>query len=362
MKHKLYQPLVGFFSPTPQKKEVISLAWFLELLVNEEDYYKGQQHNTNLMITQLRKIFYDSYGWNTELIRSASKLPCRYKVELVPAKVAKQIKTSGGLKRNKNFKPHPLERLVTVRKNDWMNPNAGTVPEIYADNNQQVKLPNSYYCDMGHVLAGIDAFNHLSIVTPLPNFMMIIARLFPHDNNNTGVATWLGDIASSAGEFLYKYKEQNKMLTTEQRQKIINEFAPAPDMLGDIDSYVIPRVYNTKTQTGLRVSEIFKDYYFPEGNGYYFMQRRFRYFAKFIGLKNWDGQKFTNEKQWLRYYRKQLRINDCFYIFSRCENVPGVWLAMRTWLLGFEKILLNNELLQIFLDALKQQIKTEPKN
>lgn len=350
----LYQPIEEGFKPTPGKESAISLEKFLELLKNEEDYYKGEQHRTKLMITRLRKIFYDSYGWNTQLIRGSANIPGRYEVKLVPC---------GGdssEKKGRGFKPSPLCREVTVKKGDWMNPNAGTVPEIYADNNQQVILPSKLYCDMGHVIGGMDAYNYLAPVTPLPNFLMFAKRLFPLVNSNMDIVTWLGDIASSAGEFLYKRLEDKKKLTDEQMNAIIQEYAPGPDMLGDIDPYVICQLYNTKAEDGLRVSEMFSDYYSENGLGTYYRKRRNQFFAHMVGLHNWDGENFSNEKQWMKYYLKELRNNDAFYLFSRCENIKGITLALITWLGGYKHVCRDKLLLDIFLKSLKKEIKEEP--
>lgn len=350
----IYQPIEQTFKPTKAKETAISLEKFLELLRNEEDYFKGQQHGTKLMVTRLRKIFYDAYGWNTELIRGAAHIPGRYAVKLVPCGKPKHRKNGKG------FEPAPKCREVTVKKDDWMNPNTGTVPEIYTNNNQQVVLPSGLYCDMGHVLAGMDAFNYLALVTPLPNWLLFLKKFFPLVSSNMDVATWLGDIASSAGEFLYERLEDKRPLTDAEKQKIIDDYAPGVDLLGDIDPYVICQLYNTKAKDGLRVTEMFRDYYSNHGIGTYFRERRLQFFSYMIGLRGWDGEQFSNEAQWVKYYLKQLRNNDAFYIFSRCENLKGIMLALITWMRGYKHTLRDKILLSIFLKSLKTDIGKEP--
>lgn len=64
--------------------DVLTLQQFINLLREEEDYWSGEQQNTKLMITRLRKIFYDQWGWNDELIRGAADVECRYEVDVVP--------------------------------------------------------------------------------------------------------------------------------------------------------------------------------------------------------------------------------------------------------------------------------------
>lgn len=348
----VFQPIEQKFSPEKEQKTEISFEKFIRLLKEEEDYFAGEQRDTKLMITRLRKIFYDAYGWNSELIRGAAHIEGRYEVKLVPDESAQY---------DEELKTTHLVRRVLVKKDDWMNPNAGTVPEIYANNNQTVTLPSGLTCDLGHVLAGMDAYNYMAPVTPLPNWLFWLKKLFPLVDSNLDIVTWLGDIASSAGEFLYKTIDEKRQLTNAEMQAIIDEFAPASDMLGDIDPYVICQIYNTKATTGMRVTEMFEDYYSNDGLGAFFRERRCQIFSEQIGLKGWDGENFNNEKQWMKYYLKQLRNNDAFYIFSRCENITGIILALLTWLKVYKKTLRDKLLLKLFLKTLKADIKKEPK-
>ncbi len=359
MDKKLYQPLIGKFVPTESKPKAITLEKFLELLRNEEDYFRGEQNNTKLMITRLRKVFYDNYGWNKELIRDAAKIEGRYEVTLVDVPYKSKKKTIGKIKRNKNHEivEHKI-RQVTVKKGDWMNPNVGTVPEIYKNDNQEVILPDGSYCDIGHVLAGLDAFNNPAPVTPLPNFLLFARRLFPLVDYNTDIVTWLGDIASTSGEFLFKYSKQKKKLTDEQKQTLINVYSSGSDMLGDIDPYVIQLIYNISSTDGLRVTDILRNYYIGDNEiGSNFRKKRFQYFSHTVGLKNWDGENFSNEEKWLEYYKKQLRNNTVFYVYSRSHKPDSYFLAMLIYLNAYKNILDFDLLLKIFLDALKLKIK-----
>ena len=79
--NELTQPIL---SNTPYPPHgVLSLSQFLDLLREEEDYYHGEQTNTKLMITRLRKIFYDKGGWNTQLIRKAAAIEWRYDDKII---------------------------------------------------------------------------------------------------------------------------------------------------------------------------------------------------------------------------------------------------------------------------------------
>jgi len=344
---QLNMPLLDFST----NSRAISIRRFIDLLRNEEDYYPNEQHNTKLMITRLRKIFYDKLGWDKELIRGAAGIEGRYNVEI---KEDEKTPDSQAKFSDTDFR----HRVVTVKKDDWMNPNAGSVPEIYKDNHQQVILESGAYCDMGHVLAGMDAFNYETVVTPLPSALYFLYPIFPHVNNNADAATWIGDLSSTCGDFLFRYLNSKKTLTESELQDIINLTSPPSDMLGNIDSYVISKSYNIHTANGQRVSEILKDYYCLEDS--FFLRRRFSSYARIIGLEGWNGNRFSNEKKWLCYYSKQLRVTSAFYTFSRGLKPYAYKIALKTWLGLYNKRIRSERVLSLLLDSLKVLIKKEP--
>lgn len=359
---KLYQPINTHFEPSTVKKYAISLEKFLELLRQEEIYYKQRKHDTKDVLSHVRKIFYDLFGWNSQLIRGAAKISNRYSVKLVPDKEATYPDKHFALinRAGKTFEPFHLKREVLVREGDWLNANTGTVPEIYQNDNQEVVLPDNLYCDLGHVLAGMDATNYPMPVAPLPDKLMWLRFLLPHVENNAFCATWLGDIASSAGECLFETIKQSSDLSEKEMQKLINAFAPGTDMLGNIDSIVIPHVYKLNTHNGWFVSDILNDYYSQQGKGYYFMQRRYSMFCQIIGLKGWNGECFENEHEWLADYKKQLRSTTAFYVYTRMPKIKGLMLALKVWLRLYERPLKLQQLLLLLLESLKENIKTEP--
>jgi len=359
---KLYQPINTHFEPSTVKRYAINLEKFLELLRQEEVYYKQHKHDTKDVLSHVRKIFYDLFGWNTQLIRGAAKISNRYLVKLVPDDRATfpdkhfaLIKRTG-----KALEPSHIKREVLVREGDWLNSHAGTVPEIYQNDNQEVVLPGNLYCDLGHVLAGMDATNYLMPVAPLPNKLMWLRFMLPHVENNAFCATWLGDIASSAGECLFEYKKLRRELLEKEIQDLINAFAPGTDMLGNIDSIVIPHIYKLNTHSGWLISDILNDYYSQEGKGYYFMQRRYSMFCQIIGLKGWDGEHFENEREWIADFKKQLRSTTAFYVYTRMPKLKGLILALKVWLRLCERPLKLEQFLILLLESLKKNIKSEP--
>ena len=350
----LVQPV---FSTEPEPAHplanVLSLAKFLELLRAEEDYYPGEQQNTKLMISRLRKIFYDQWGWNSELIRGAKNIKTRYVTKVVEEAVTH----SKPVRRIKDKEYQPKHRVIVYSDHDkvYGNTRAGQVPFIYKNDHEEVRLPEGDFCDIAHILAGLDAYNHPQIVTPLPNWLMFLAKLFPHVDKNMDVVTWLGDIASSAGDFMFGYlKNGKKPLSIESQQTIINRDAPGSDMLGNIDAFVIAKTYEVGSSNGLRVSDILQDYYTNNKA----RTNRVSIFTKAVGLKGWDGTNFSNEEKWLTSYKKELKNNICFQVFSLTnEKISSIWLPLVIWFGAYKKVLKKKLLLEIFLVQLKTRMK-----
>lgn len=375
----LTQPiLVTHPEPHHAHADVLTFAQFLALLREEEDYFVGEQHNTNLSITRLRKIFYDQWGWNSELIRAAAAVEGRYVVTIVSDPATVNVPNTNPnianttipkahakpLRRYRNNSYQPKHRLVTYRPDDrvYGNTRVGQVAFIYQSDHQEVLLPDGHYCDLAHVLSGLDALNHPQIVSPLPAFLSFLAHLGPHVESNADMATWLGDIGSSAGDFLHCYlNTDQKPLSVGQEQKFINLDAPGSDMLGNIDAYVIAHHYDVGSTNGLRFTDILADYYEPDAPGSRFRAHRFSTFCQVIGLEGWNGETFANEAQWLKQYHWQLRNETCFQLYSLTEELlSSIWLMLRVYFNGYSSVLKLDILLQLYLDGLKEHIKQEP--
>ncbi len=346
----LYQPvLVKSPEPGHALADVLTLEQMIALLREEEDYWTGDQNNTKLMITKLRKIFYDQWGWNSELIRGAKDIEMRYQVSIVddPTEHTKAVR------RYQDNQYQPKHRLVTYTDHDriYGNTRVGQVPFIYQKDHQEIVLPDGTYCDCAHILAGLDAYNYKEPVSPLPNFLFFLNFLVPHVDSNVDIVTWLGDIASSSGDFMFYYLNNNKIATPEIEQNYINTDAPGSDMLGDIDPYVIAAKYDVGATNGMRYTDILTDYYL---NPKSVRQQRFTIYCDSIGLKDWNGKSFGNEKDWMKYYIKQLRDNITFQIVSLTKlDFRTIILLLQIWFNQYEAILKKRLLLQIYLDQLK---------
>ena len=362
-KHQKLQPMNELTQPilsnTPYPPhDVLSLSQFLDLLREEEDYYPGEQTNTKLMITRLRKIFYDKGGWNTQLIRKAAAIECRYDDKIVDSseECDHSILEFSKVRRYKNNKAASKYRSVQYKKNDRVHPElAGKMPEIYKTHHQEVCLPDSHICDIGHVLVALDALNHPQVVSPLPDSLFFLHKLFPHVGSNVDLGTWLGDIASSAEDFLWTYLHYKRPLTMQEEQNHIDVDAPGSDMLGNIDGYVIGHCYDIKSASGKRVTDILDEYYNGSPGTEQKSKLRFKIFCELIGLKGFDGQKFSNETEWISSYMKQLRNATAFTTFSNTEEtLKSICIPIKIWRNKYGSVLKLEILLQIFLKALKK--------
>lgn len=371
---QLHQPFLSTEpAPNPPDKR-LTLDEFLKLLEEEEDYWGDEKYNTRLIITRLRKIFYDKWGWDTFLIPAAAKISNRYLVTVVdgpePETEAKLKESGAKLERHykKNATTNKVEfvaryRSVVYRDTDKVYPQrAGTTPWIYKNEHQEVLLPDGYYCKIGHVLGGLDALNYPTVVGLMGKLNFL--KLGPHVDSNCDVCCWLTDIASSACDFFFTYLGKDRTpLNTEQEQHFIDIDAPGSKMLGDLDPYVIANKYKIGATKGMRITEILRDYYYGSSgsNGVPFRNERCRYFCDLVGLKGWNGKEFENEKEWLAKYHQQLRDDICFNAASLTNiNFTNIWHFVQIWLFNdYQDVLKIDTLLNLWLNDLKEEVKKE---
>lgn len=333
----------------------ITLLEFLDLLRTEEDYYEGEQHNTKLMISRLRKIFYDKLGWDKFIIRGAKNVKTRYITKIVIGENDDGYETHY-FKKNQAVSRY---RIVTYSDHDrvYGASRAGEVPPIYKKEVQVVRIPDDYFYHVAHVLGVLDAWNYPQIVTPFPKFLSFLAKLGPHVNSNLSLVSWLDDLAQVATDFVYEYRRTKKPLSFAKEQELITKDSSGTDLLPDLDGYVIANQYNIGSENGKRVTDILKDFYYnPKSEDV--RNNRFTIYARLLGLKDWDGHQFSNEKEWIKSYCKQLRDCTCFQIFSVTDGkFHSVWIPLLVWFNYYKKVIKSELLLGSYLEALKKQLK-----
>jgi hypothetical protein len=219
-------------------------------------------------------------------------------------------------------------------------------------------MPNGDFVDVGHVLAGLDAWDHPSAAEgPAGTFSV---------SSNIAAVTWLGDIASVAGEaIIAKVKAGKATMTDAEVQAQIDSLAPSQDMLGNIDAYVIHENFVTDTDRGKKVSDILDDYYGGPGakasTGTPARDVRFTRFTAMIGLGGLAGSSFTFEAGWKQKWLPELRNTTRLYVASATDsNTTLLGMPSR---LGFASGAgdnpINAKLLELFVAELKTRVAAE---
>jgi hypothetical protein len=322
----------------------ISIRDFIALIeVEERKYPPEEQTNTKLMITRLRKIFYDREGWDNYLIEGAKDIESPYTTE-------HQEKERFTLEI-----PFLFNDFDVVRQEHNVKDSQGNTPDIAS--NQEISLEDGSYIDLGHVFAGLDALNYpQSVQAPGLSSIGI--------DDNVDAVTWVGDLGSVLAEIQFQWIRNDKQISSKERQAIINEYASPQDMLGNIDAYVIDQQFDIdETSGGRKVSEILREYYLngSTDQGTPSRDRRYSIFAQAVGLNNWDGTNFSNESEWIDSYTDQVNDAAALYVGANSEGILGL-PGRFGFVLGMSMNAGARTLVEIFLNALKQRIALEPTN
>jgi hypothetical protein len=328
------QPLgLQLVQPAPQ--QAMSIKQFIQLVEAEEARYPiEEQQNTKLMITRLRKIFYGKDGWDKYLIEGAKDIQRPYHTESIEQS-------------RSNIPIGWALDIEVVRERYSVTDRFGQTPKIAQ--NQEIRLPNGSYIDIGHVFAGLDAIN----------FPQEVGYLGIKIDKNVDAATWVGDLGSALAEIQFKALQKHEgepgSLTHAEINAIICEYASPQDMLGNIDTYVIKTQYDiSKSAQGTKVSEILRRYYLIDPA--YLREHRYSVFAGQVGLEGWDGAAFTNENEWVDDYTDQVNDAAALYIGANTEGMSKYPAAM-----GMSGNQGAATLVRLFLQTLKTRIRSEPK-
>ena len=216
---------------------------YITLVEAEEAQYPSSNRDTKLMLTRMRKIYYDTTGWDRFFIPKAKSIAGHY---------SRRVEPDGNPYNINLGLPGPFDDVRVAKTKSTAVNSSGNVPDIFKQ--QQVRLADGSFLDIGHVFAGLDAFNNFGRVGVV-NIPIAI-------DSNVDAATWVGDLGSALAEVTFRMRYQNGVINDAQRQEEINKSAPAEDMLGNIDAYVIQQMFNLVS--GKKVSEILREYYLGE--------------------------------------------------------------------------------------------------
>jgi hypothetical protein len=332
---RLDQPIV-----TAAPKSAISIRDFIRLVEAEEAKWPAaEQTDTSLMITRLRKIFYGAPGWDKYLIPGAAGVGSGYTIN----------EEETGRENLSLVGPD----ADIVRKRLAVKDATGASPAIASQ--QEVRLEDGSFDDIGHVFAGLDAANHPAAVSaPLG-----IASLA----DNKAAVTWTGDLGSAVTEMLFKAFNSTAPITVSSMQAIVNEYASGQDMLGDIDAYVIADQYSISSSGGKKVSELLRAYYLGAATSADGRAREHRYsrFCTLTGLTGWTGSGFANETAWLDRWTPEVAGAAALYFGASTEGLAAI-SARAGAMSGIQEPAnpLARALLRNFLDALKTLVAAEP--
>ena len=247
-----------------------------------------------------------------------------------------------------------MDDITVVKTNSLAVDSRGNTPDIFRQ--QEVKLADGSYLDIGHVFAGLDAFNH-------PGRVGLLGITV---DSNVDNSTWVGDLGSVLAEVTFRMRRQNGSINDSQRQEVINKNAPAQDMLGNIDAYVIKRMFDLDSQK--KVSEILREYYLGE---YYLglskaasdaCKYRFTYFSQGIGLalQKRNPVTFSNEAAWIQKYVDQVNDSAAQYTALNTKTITAGVVSKLGYTFGISFNRGAQTLIDLFLTTLKQRISAEP--
>ena len=325
---RLTQPIVSAAPPT-----AMPIRRFIELVEAEEARYPGDEMKTSLMITRLRKLFYDSAGWNEHLIPGAAGI--------APGRPT-SMQTD---RRDPLDLPGPVNATI---KRDHLVVDGN--PDLAR--NQEVALEDGTFCDIGHVFAGLDASNHQQ---------MVDGPLLYNVRSNVDAVTWVGDLASAVAEIQFAVENNSGPISTAAQQALVNEYASPQDMLGNIDAYAIRADFGITDTSGRRVSTILREFYLGAAGTRGGDSRLHRYtrFCGQVGL-NWSGGTFTNEATWVTDAAQDVSNAAVLYIGAATESS----LTAGYWMTGVDQVAqratLSRDVVQNYVNALRTLCAAEP--
>ncbi|MFM2485664.1 hypothetical protein [Celerinatantimonas yamalensis] len=268
---------------TEPSSQCYDMSKYIGFITSVEDENAAIEHNTNLMLTKFRKLYYDSFGWNEFLIPETS-----------------HVATFPQSQSTQNIK-----------------------------HSHQVNLTNNDLYDVAHIFAILDANNHNGPFTPVPesiinsSYWNDLKDIVPVVQDRLMAAGWLGDLSEITGEIFLNRKDISKLQKdqkNEEKQKIINQFGAYYKTLANVDGMIMAGNATNNQYEGKKVSEIFESFY---GGGSLPGERSqlkssiYLKYGESIGLQNWNGHCFENSEDWLKKQKSNLQTCTAFYVMKK---------------------------------------------
>jgi hypothetical protein len=331
---------INFLQDAPEN--ALNIKKFIDLVKVEEAKYTGAEANTIYMLTVLRKIFYDTPGWDNYLIRGVGDIKSPYG----PGPCTLNSRTRVRI---------PFFPSQDFYINDMVcypqDPVTKKPPEIVMRQEIAVTADtlNMKYSDIAHTLCGLDAFNH-SHEVKLPGIELGL-------DSNIHAVTWLGDLGSVLAEAVIEYVNRIGSFSMPGLQYFIDKFAGTADMLGNIEPYNIYHEFSEQIKdSSMKVSDILHDYYLGKDASVH-QKQRFLQFAKGLGATlDATNRKITNRNFLKQNFSQQIGTAGAFYIMANAEITKKNFGSVVAFAIAVANhsaaVLLSEALLQAIEDAL----------
>jgi hypothetical protein len=348
-----------FFEPVPAGTATI--VDFIQALRVFEGKFPGEETNLPLMVTRIRKIFYGLPSWDEILIPKAASITKPYEIREVETSRKVLYQGSSGIWA-------PSKRYDIKDGSVWHQVSGGSCtcgrPEVY--HLQEIEQ-GGHWLDIGHVFAGLDALYNPDRVWTWKSW---VARVILE--SNAEAVTWIGDLGSILGEWRFAEDEfmgsrpgsPRRSLSNADRQAILTQMAPARDMLGNVDAFILYDNYFrpatiSPPATRPRASDLLEKYYL---NSNPYIGKRFTLFTKRMNLVYSPAiSAFTGEAAWHNTYETQTSNSYAMYYGANTESgFPDAEIERQGIAFGmsFEKAI-SRSLNRVMIEELRKLVAAE---
>jgi|GEM_PF-5880012 len=261
-------PLRGDKVEAPDVEELLVLLAREELALGSRPL--------GVRVSALRKIFYDSQGWDAFLLPGAAHAPSPYAHQPLPpheqpSGMVRQLSLPGG-------------HVLTLDRTETRAVDSqGDTPAVALC--QEARLADGAVSDVGHALCGLDAAFHPDVVG-LPGLVGV--------RRNVDAVTWAGDLGSWLAEVQIQAVAAGSIDgPTIDRLRVL--MAPGQDNLGNLDAFSL-QPWLEGQPAGASVVERLRGFYLGSAAPTHANPRgRFAGAALRLGLGRLQGDAFERE-------------------------------------------------------------------